>query len=57
MNKKHKKWGHPLSLLVIGDGNPIYNDSKFLTSTTLEKDPNPDPNPDPVSLYSEIAYM
>ena len=30
MNKKHKKWGHPLSSLVIGDNNSasVYKSSK-----------------------------
>ena len=35
LNEKTKKLGHPISWLVIGDGNSIsvYNDSKYLTSS------------------------
>ena len=31
LKKKHKKWGHPFSWLVIGDGNStsVYNCSKY----------------------------
>ena len=33
-----KKWGHPLSWLIIGDGNStsVYNDSQHLTSSLTE---------------------
>ena len=39
--KKHKKWGHPLSWLVIGDGNStsVYNDPKYLASSLTETEP------------------
>ena len=40
--KKHKKWGHPLSWLVIGDGNStsVYNDPKYLASSLAETEPH-----------------
>ena len=36
-----KKWGHPLSWLVIGDGNStsVYNDTRYLTSSLTEIEP------------------
>ena len=46
--KKHikketqKKWQHPLSWFVIGDGNSasVYNDSKYLTTSLTEMKPH-----------------
>ena len=37
-----KKWGHPLSWLVIGDGNStlVYNDSKHVASSLTEIEPH-----------------
>ena len=39
--KKHKKWGHQLSWLVIGDGNStsVYNDPKYLIHSLTEMEP------------------
>ena len=36
-----KKWGHPLSWLVIGDSKAtsVYNDSTYLTSSLTEIEP------------------
>ena len=38
----YKKWGHPLSWLVTEDDNstPVYNDSKYLTSSLIEIEPH-----------------
>ena len=44
MGKKRntKKWGHPFSWIVIGDGysTSVYNDSKYLTSSLTEIEPH-----------------
>ena len=39
---KTKKWGHPLSWRVIGDGNSalVNNDSKHLASSLTEIEPH-----------------
>ena len=41
-------WRHPLSWLVIGDGNStsVYNDSEYLTSSLSEVEP-----------YTAITYQ
>ena len=42
IKKKHKKWGHPLSWLVIGAGNStsVYNCSKHRTSSPTKTKPH-----------------
>ena len=41
LKKKHKKWGHLLSWLVIGDikSTSVYTDSKHLISSLTEIEP------------------